>query len=479
MSAPSTEPSQSGWLSSPPAHEAKEELALAIAWSYSEPARLGEIAFLPEGTGPALLGRGPEAEGDRAPRLRFFRHRPTGEKGMPPLGGAGLSRAQLLVRAEGDAIRAERVGRCRMLVNGETVETALVRAGDVLFLESELLLICVARARQTKPLSSVVAAPSFGDADACGLVGESPAAWALRERVAFVGPREPHVLVLGESGTGKEIVARAVHASSPRARRAMVSRNAATLPPGLIDAELFGNARNYPHPGLAERPGLLGEAHGSTLFLDEIGEMPQEMQAHLLRVLDHGGEYQRLGDATVRTTDVRLIAATNRPVAALKHDLLARLPLTVTVPGLEARREDVPLLVRHLLRRMAAADPALAERFFAPAGGGLEPRVSPLLVAELVRHTFTTHVRELQSLLWAAIAGSPRNFVDLTGEVSEQLALGAAPSAPGRSGPLTAEEIRACLSRCDGSVSRAYRELGLSSRDALYRLLKKHGISTR
>src|SRR6185503_16398678 len=116
--------------------------------------------------------------------------------------------------------------------------------------------------------------------------------------------------------------ARALHELSPRAERRLVSRNAATLPSGLMDAELFGNAKNYPNPGMAERAGLIGEANGGTLFLDEIGELPAELQAHLLRVLDGDGEYQRLGDAQQRRSDFRLVAATNRDPSSLKHDFL-------------------------------------------------------------------------------------------------------------------------------------------------------------
>src|SRR5256885_12859655 len=105
----------------------------------------------------------------------------------------------------------------------------------------------------------------------------------------------------------------------------MVSRNAATFPAGLIDVELFGNVANYPNHGMPERPGVVGEADGSTLFLDEIGELPTELQSHLLRFLDERGEYTRLGDARRRTSDVRVVAATNRALEDLKHDLAARL----------------------------------------------------------------------------------------------------------------------------------------------------------
>ena len=173
----------------------------------------------------------------------------------------------------------------------------------------------------------------FGQADEHGLVGESSAIWDLREEVAFFAKRQGHVLITGPSGSGKELVARSIHALSTRASHRFIARSAATIPPALVDAELFGNVGNYPNAGMPERPGLFGESDGGTLFLDEIGEMSSEAQAHLLRVLDSGGEYQRLGDAKRRTSDVRLVAATNRSPDALKHDFLARFPFRIQVCG--------------------------------------------------------------------------------------------------------------------------------------------------
>src|SRR5690606_5383103 len=104
-----------------------------------------------------------------------------------------------------------------------------------------------------------------------GIVGESPAAWALRDELAFVAARDLHVLLHGATGTGKELAARAIHGLGRSAGREMIARNAATLPAGIADAELFGNAKDYPNPGMRERPGLVGAADGSTLFLDELG----------------------------------------------------------------------------------------------------------------------------------------------------------------------------------------------------------------
>jgi DNA-binding NtrC family response regulator len=253
-----------------------------------------------------------------------------------------------------------------------------------------------------------------------------------------------------------------------------VARNAATLPPSLVDAELFGHARNYPNPGAPERPGLIGQADGGTLFLDEIGEVSHEVQAHLLRVLD-AGEYHRLGEATARRADLRLIAATNRADSELKHDLAARLPLRVKVPDLDERREDIPLLSCHLLRRARQANPEPLDRFFA----GDHPRLDPALVDHLVRRPYTTHVRELDAILWRAMTASPSDVVVLPADLDAGPA--APPAAPkaSRRGPSaepTVDEIRAAARQNGGNLAQAARALGLANRYALYRLLKRHGI---
>jgi DNA-binding NtrC family response regulator len=269
-------------------------------------------------------------------------------------------------------------------------------------------------------------------------------------------------------------VARALHALSERAGRPLVARNAATFPETLIDAELFGNAANYPNPGMKARPGLIGEADGSTLFLDEIGELPASLQAHLLRVLD-SGEYHRLGESSTRRAEVRIVAATNRDPAALKHDLLARLVLRVAVPSLVDRREDVPMLAHHLLAQTIREDAEIGERFCDDDG---RPRVAPGLVAALVEHGYTLHVRELASLLWRAIASSLGSVIELTEALEAELARGPAPEAIAPE-TLTPEEIEAALQRNEFVQERAWRDLGLKNRFVLIRLLRKHGIEPK
>jgi DNA-binding NtrC family response regulator len=256
-----------------------------------------------------------------------------------------------------------------------------------------------------------------------------------------------------------------------------VARNAATLPAGLIDAELFGSAKNYPNAGMPERPGLVGEADGGTLFLDEIGELPVEHQAHLLRILDAGGEYQRLGEATTRTSAFRLVGATNRDPALLKHDLRARLTSVVQLEPLSSRREDIPLLARHLLLAAAQRSPEVAGRFVVQGPDGRPlARFAPSFIEHLLREPLEANARDLEAALWKGMSEATADQIKAP-RAGEPVA--ARPPTVRRPGPVsepTASEIRAALKTAGGSVGKAARTLGLSSRFALYRLMRKHSI---
>ncbi len=453
---------------------------LALAWSAEEPARVGEIAVLPEGV-PHVFGRG-DGEGREAAerRLRFFRQRPGVLDAGPALEGAGLSRRQLSLTAGSHKLEVERIGKCELRVNGATCDRATIHPGDTLHLRRQVVLVFVPRT-VLMPKGRYFPSSSwgdFGEPDAHDILGESQATWRLRERLAFVAKADTHALLVGASGTGKELAARAVHAMSGRAGKPFVARNAATLPAGLIDAELFGNAKNYPNVGMSERPGLIGQADGGTLFLDEIAELPAEHQAHLLRVLDRDGEYQRLGDSTTRRSDFRLVGATNRNPAALKHDLLARLTSTVELSPLSARREDIPLLARHLLLAAAKRSPEVAARFVEQdAKGRPYGRFLPAFIEYVLHRELDTNVRQLDAALWKAMSealgsdiGAP---VGSLPEGRSTPALSRASSRP-RAEPQV-DQIRAALAASEGSVDKAARDLGVS-RFALYRLMKKHRL---
>ncbi|HEY5934302.1 MAG TPA: sigma-54-dependent Fis family transcriptional regulator, partial [Kofleriaceae bacterium] len=192
------------------------------------------------------------------------------------------------------------------------------------------------------------------------LIGESPAVVALRALIRRVGPSDLSALLFGPSGSGKELVARAIHAASPRADKPMIAINCASVAPTLLDAELFGYRKGAFTGAVTDRVGLVEAAHGSTLFLDEIGDMPLAMQAALLRVLEQK-EVKRLGDNLPRAVDFRLVCATHRSldeeVAAgrFRADLLFRLrEVTIAIPSLAERGADITLLAHTFLRQAEA-----------------------------------------------------------------------------------------------------------------------------
>ena len=455
------------------------DMALVVLWCRDDARRVGEVATLRESEDTAF-GREPGADHHV---LSFYRERGGVRESTAAFAGKRMSRRQLLLRSEAGQLHVKQVGRCPMLVGGAVVDEARLRSGDLLHLDGELTFLCTRREHTPRApgLFPVSALGAFGEVDEFGLLGESPALQRVRESLAWHAKSTEHLLILGPSGVGKELAARALHTMSSRANRPFVARNAATIPSGLVDAELFGNLRNYPNPGSPERPGLLGEAQGGVLFLDEIAEVPESMHAHLLRVLDDRGEYHRLGESLARRADVRLFAATNRGIDAIKHDLAARIPLRIVIPGLNERREDIPLLARHLLRLTRHKSPELAARFFDEED---LPRFSAGFVDAIVTRDYSTHVRELRGLLWRAMADSPDDMVmpprperppstRRRAAVADSAAAPAATSAAAPPPELTADHVREALRRHGGNATAAARELGLSSRFVLYRRMKK------
>lgn len=407
----------------PVAPPPRDVLALIIVWSSREPDRMGETALLPPEYPLWFLGRAPAYAESSLPRIEpegkpviFFRQRPPGamdgtepEESGANLLGEAISRRQLEIRPMADALIVKSIGRCPLSVNGlPTVET-LVRPGDTLCLRNQLVLYCTRRPISMAPLRAYPRerAPHFGKPDLDGIVGESPALWQLRERLAACARTNLHVLVTGESGAGKELAAQAVHRMSARSAHRMIAENISAIPPSLASALLFGNKRNFPNPGMEERVGLIGAAHQSTLFLDEIGDMPEEVQPMFLRVTERSGEYSRLGEeGRILRSDFRLIGATNHP-QRMRYELKRRFQREVKVPGLNQRREDIPLLVNHILLMQAQRDDLDISRFLHNG----RPQVHTTLIEQLLRHTYTTHVSEVAFLLGQAMADSTQNII--------------------------------------------------------------------
>ncbi len=447
-------------LDAPDVHRRRADrpilLGLVVLWWDGDLARAGQLIVAPD-SGPAVLGRDPT--GHAALRL----HRPGRLDPAGPIDDRRLSRRQLELRTAGGAVLVRGIGRLPLRHRGHDRDEIALAPGDTCTV-GEVACFMAVRREVELPDPGEALHP-FGRPDADGLVGESPAAWSLRRRLAAVGPRRPHVLICGASGTGKERVARALHRRSPGGP--FVARSAATIPESIADAELFGNLADYPNPGMPDRPGLVGAASGGTLFLDEIGELGSAAQARLLRVLDDG-EYHRLGEAGVSRADFRLVAATNRGPTALKADLRARLPLRIEAPELAERREDIALIAAHLLRRNAEQDPALA-RFFPGGDPSTTPRLRPPLVRALATRAYPGNVRELEELLWRSALDSPGDTLEAAPEDD----WGTAGAEP------TPERIQAVLDAHNGVQEAAWRELGLGSRHQLARLIRRHGLVVR
>ena len=454
----------------------RESPGFIVLWAPGHPELIG--AWLPASTEPRILGRGDAQDSDPHPRVQPSRQLPGQNIALAPFASPALSRIQLELTQVGTfRVQLKNLGRCPLSVNESATQEAILDLGDIAQVGNQLLLVCSRRPLRLAGQSS--AEHRFGEPDDHGFVGESPAIWQLRQELDFVGGRPGHALILGESGTGKELAATALHRASKR-RGALISRNAATFPETLIDAELFGNAKGYPNPGMPERAGLVGAADGGTLFLDEFAELPLAQQTRLLRVLDEG-EYQRLGEPTMRRADVRVVGATNRPLTDLRQDVAARFAFLVRTPNLAARVEDIPLLVNHILRQVAREDPQLRARFFQADG---EPSVSPALLTRLVREQAVGNVRYLRNTLWRSLAESSHSTLtwpqSLTREAEANDRARSASQPPASAAEASERtQIRDALDRNQGSLDKTWRELGLSSRFALNRLMKKHGISLR
>jgi DNA-binding NtrC family response regulator len=286
-----------------------------------------------------------------------------------------------------------------------------------------------------------------------------------------IGPSEVNVLVTGEHGTGKEIVARWLHAASPRASRSLVVVNAGGLSEGVFESELFGHVKGAFTDAKTDRVGYFELADGGTLFLDEIGNMPGTQQSKLLRVLQTG-EFQRVGSSKTRRVDVRVISATNvdirQEVAAgrFREDLLYRLnTVEVHLPPLRDRGEDVPALALHFLKRHA-------RKYGKPALAGLDRDA----LQAMVEHPWPGNIRELEHAMERAVLMAQGPQVR-----AEDLGLRGRGDGSARLENMTLEDaekylIRKALTRYQNNVSRAADALGLS-RSALYRRLQQYGIS--
>jgi formate hydrogenlyase transcriptional activator len=233
------------------------------------------------------------------------------------------------------------------------------------------------------------------------IIGRSPALGRVLREIETVAPTDSTVLIAGETGSGKELVARAIHQLSARQNHAFVKLNCAAIPTGLLESELFGHEKGAFTGAITQRIGRFELANHGTVFLDEVGEIPLEVQPKLLRVLQER-EFERLGSTRTLRTDARLIAATNRNLAALadahqfRQDLFYRLNVfPITVPPLRERREDIPMLVRHFAQQFARRMKRTVDT------------IPSETMEALTRYDWPGNIRELQNLIERAVILSP------------------------------------------------------------------------
>ena len=303
------------------------------------------------------------------------------------------------------------------------------------------------------------------------IVGDSPPMREVFELIARAGATEDCVVVFGESGTGKELVARAIHNQSQRKDGPWVAVNCAALTESLLESELFGHEKGAFTGADKRREGRFSQADGGTLFLDEIGELPLLLQAKLLRALQQG-EVQRVGSDTPVIVDVRVIAATNKnleeAIAAgtFREDLYYRInPMTLNLPPLSERVEDIPLIVRDVLNRM----------------GGEGVRCTESAMNALMRYPWPGNIRELRNVLIRALSLCQDNQITLTDLPSELRQQAVAESA-GTDGKLQsvvknseAQTIILALGDHHWNVAKTARALGIS-RASMYEKMRKFSI---
>ncbi|MGD0096259.1 MAG: sigma-54 dependent transcriptional regulator [Terracidiphilus sp.] len=300
-------------------------------------------------------------------------------------------------------------------------------------------------------------------------IATAPAMKPVLELIAQVGPSDANVLITGEHGTGKDIVARLLHAASPRVRMPLVAVNAGGLPEGTFESELFGHVKGAFTDARTDRIGRFELANGGTLFLDEIANVPLRQQAKLLRVLETG-ELERVGSSQTRRVDVRILSATNANLQVevndgrFREDLLFRInTIEIHLPALHDRREDIAPLAQYFLNRNC-------ERYGKQIGG-----FSPEAMQAMMQYSWPGNVRELEHAV-------ERSVLLCRGDEIEPANLAIASARPSQTSfdEMSIDEVEAhligkVLRRFNGNISQAADSLGLS-RAALYRRIEKYGL---
>lgn len=313
------------------------------------------------------------------------------------------------------------------------------------------------------------------DFDRCGFIGENPRVKELLKTVERIAPTDAPVLVLGENGTGKELIANAIHKNSRRKNAPFVMANLGGISTSLFESEMFGHSKGAYTGAVSERKGRFELADKGTIFLDEIGDLTQDCQVKLLRVLQQH-TFERLGESRTRKTDIRAICATNADLPAMvrehtfREDLFYRINLiTLRIPPLRERRDDIPLLARNFMESASRSH------------GIRCPEISHEALGYLSRLPYPGNVRQLKNMVERAVlmcAGGILEKCDFEadGNIQDVSATDLKGSLEGATlEDLEAAAIAEAVRKYDGNLSRVAAALGIT-RQSLYRKIEKHGI---
>lgn len=313
------------------------------------------------------------------------------------------------------------------------------------------------------------------DFDRCGFIGENPRVKELLKTVERIAPTDAPVLVLGENGTGKELIANAIHKNSRRKNAPFVMVNLGGISTSLFESEMFGHSKGAYTGAVSERKGRFELADKGTIFLDEIGDLTQDCQVKLLRVLQQH-TFERLGESSTRKTDIRAICATNADLPAMvrehtfREDLFYRINLiTLRIPPLRERRDDIPLLTRSFMESASRSH------------GIRCPEISHEALGYLSRLPYPGNVRQLRNMVERAVlmcAGGILEKCDFEadGNIQDVSATDLKGSLEGATlEDLEAAAIAEAVRKYDGNLSRVAAALGIT-RQSLYRKIEKHGI---
>jgi two-component system response regulator GlrR len=389
-----------------------------------------------------------------------------------PLNDPTVSRYHVELFARGDGVRVRDLGSTNgTFIAGARIAEVIVEEEAVVTVGKTSLRISIVE----QDLGIPEELSQFGK-----VIGASQAMKGLFGILERVAPSDSTVVLLGETGTGKEVLAESIHQGSRRKDKPFVVVDCGAVAPSLIESELFGHVKGSFTGAVANRFGAFLEADGGTVFLDEIGELPLDLQPKLLRVLE-GGTVKRVGEDKHRQINVRVIAATHRNLekeveaGRFRRDLYFRLAVVlVHVPPLRERHEDIPLLAKHFVKQMGRGD------FELPRG----------LLQRFSAYAWPGNVRELRNVVERALAGAevepqlvpdsspgssgaPRAAVTPNGEAITDLPFKEAKERLVET--FTREYLVALLDKCGGNISKMAREAGIA-RNYVHRLVSKYGL---